>query len=156
MRVQEIMTQPPQTCRLDTNLAVASRQMKEMGCGTLAVLDRDGRLAGILTDRDLAMAVGDTRREASRIAVDKAMTHHVHTCRTTEDVRVALAKMAAAKVRRLPVLDDQGHLRGIVSLDDIVLWGVDHGAVATSEVAGALRSICASRVPALELEGPRF
>ena len=155
MRVRNIMTQPPETCHIETTLAAASRHMRETGCGTLAVLDAGGRLAGILTDRDLALAVGDTRREASRVAVDKAMTHHVETCRPDDDLRLALERMAAAKVRRLPVVDGDGDLKGLLSIDDIILWGLQDGAVGMHNLMKALRSIVSPRGAALEPELPR-
>lgn len=154
MKVQDIMTQPPQTCHSDTDLALASRRMKETGYGTLAVMDHHGRLAGILTDRDLALAIGDTRREAARVSVDKAMTHHVHTCRPGDDLHLALELMASARVRRLPVVDPEGDLRGIISIDDIILWGVQHGGVNMTELTTALRSICSPRTAVVEV--PEF
>jgi CBS domain-containing protein len=154
MKVRDIMTQPPRTCRRETSLAVASRQMRALGCGTLAVLDSNGRLAGIVTDRDLAMAVGDTTRDPSRVAVDKAMTHRVHTCRPEDDLHAALARMTQARVRRLPVVDSDGDLKGIISIDDIALWGVQHGGVGLHEFTSALRSVCAPRTVALEASSP--
>ena len=68
------MTTPPQTCLLDTSLAIVSRRMKETGCGTLIVLDHRGKPAGMLTDRDLALAIGESKRNASHIAAHEAMT----------------------------------------------------------------------------------
>jgi CBS domain-containing protein len=147
------MTQPPQTCHVDTDLVMASRRMKETGCGTLAVIDHRGRVAGIVTDRDLALALADTRREASRIAVDKAMTHRVHACRPEDDLHVALGLMASAKVRRLPVISGEGDLKGVISIDDIILWGVHHSGVSMHDLTDALRSICARQTVALEADG---
>src|SRR5918994_331953 len=75
MTVQEIMTQPVYTCTVDTTLASASRRLRETGCGALVVLWL-GRLAGILTDRDLALAIGTigTIREAAPVRVGEMMT----------------------------------------------------------------------------------
>ena len=154
MKVRDIMTQPPQTCRRETSLALASRRMHETGCGMLAVLDSDGRLAGVLTDRDLAMSIGETRRDAARIAADKAMSHHVHTCNPDESLHAALERMASLHVRRLPVLDSDGDLKGILSIDDIILWGVVQGGVRADDLVSALRGICAPRAIALEREMP--
>lgn len=153
MRVRDIMSQPPQTCHVDSDLVLASRRMRETDIGTLAVMDHRGRLVGILTDRDLALALANTRRDPSRIAVDKAMTHHVHTCRPEDDLHVALDKMGAAKVRRLPVLSTDGDLKGIISIDDIILWGVQHAGVTMHELTDTLRAICSRRAAAIEVEG---
>jgi CBS domain-containing protein len=70
MQVQDIMTRPPQTCTVDIDLGAASRRLKETGCGVLVVLDHRGRLTGIVTDRDLALAIGDLR-EPARIRVNR-------------------------------------------------------------------------------------
>ena len=155
MKVREVMTRPPLTCRRDTTLATASRRMRDTGCGSLAVLDDRGRLAGILTDRDIAIAVADEDRQPAPRRVEEAMTHPVHTCHPEDDVHAALERMASEKVRRLPVVDD-GDLKGMISIDDIALWGVQHGGVTTQALARALRSICARRTACTESDLPPF
>jgi CBS domain-containing protein len=150
MKVRDIMTQPPSTCRLETSLGVASRRMSEKGCGTLAVVDHRGRLAGILTDRDLAIAIGKTNRNPSHVSAHEAMTRHVHTCSPDENLPAALERMTEARVRRLPVVASDGDLKGILSIDDIILWGAQHGGVARKELVRALRAICARYEPLLE------
>jgi CBS domain-containing protein len=152
MQVRDIMTQKPHTCRRETSLADASRRMKATGAGTLAVVDSDGRLAGILTDRDLAIAVGGTARDPGRVAVDKAMTHQVHTCSPGDDLHLALAQMTRHEVRRLPVVDRDGVLCGIISIDDIVLYGVQHAAVEAQELTAAMAALCARARTALQPE----
>jgi CBS domain-containing protein len=150
MKVRDIMTQPPCTCRLDTSLGIASRRMKDMGCGTLAVLDQRGRVAGILTDRDLAIAIGQTNRDSSHISAQEAMTGHVYTCSPDDDLPGALQRMTEAKVRRLPVVTSDGDLQGILSIDDIILWGVQHGGVTRKDLVQALRAICAAHAPVFD------
>jgi CBS domain-containing protein len=145
MRVREIMTQPPQTCRLDTDLSTASRRMKEFDCGFLPVLDPRGRVAGVLTDRDIAIAVGDRRRSASHVAAHEAMTPKVQTCLPDEDIRRVLDRMATWRFRRFPVVSPDGDLKGVISIDDIILWGYEQGGVSARELADALRAICAPR-----------
>ena len=156
MRVRYIMTQPPQTCRTDTPLVMASRRMRAMECGTLAVLDDHGRLAGILTDRDVALALGNTDRDAARVTAGEVMSRQVQTCGPEDDLHVALDRMASARVRRLPVIDAEGDLKGILSIDDIVVWGVGRNAVSMHQLADALRRICASHLAQSDLEMPRF
>ena len=143
MKAKHIMTQPPQTCTVDMNLAAASRRMKETGSGTLAVLNRHGRLAGIVTDRDLALAIGDAR-DLSVIAVAKVMSHPVHTCEPDEDVHAVLDTMSRFKVRRLPVVGEEGAVDGMISIDDIILWGVPRSAVSLRALVTALRSLCSA------------
>lgn len=150
MKVRDIMSQPPQTCRLDTDLATASRRMKDFGCGSLPVLDPQGRVVGVLTDRDIALAVGDRRRSASHVAAHEAMTRRVQTCLPDEDIHRVLSRLATWRLRRLPVVSSDGDLKGVISIDDIILWGVEEGGVSTRELAGALRAICAPRAAAYD------
>src|SRR6185503_5026359 len=80
MRVHEVMTEPPQTCPRTMHLADASRRMRDSGCGSLVVLGARGRVVGIVTDRDLALALGK-HRDAGRLSLDRVMTQPVHICR---------------------------------------------------------------------------
>jgi CBS domain-containing protein len=147
MNVNCIMTQPPSTCRLETTLGVASKRMAETGCGTLVVLDHAGKVAGILTDRDLAIAIGKTTRSPSHISAQEAMTRNVHTCAPDERLSAVLERMAEAKVRRLPVVTPDGDLHGLLSIDDIILWGVQNRGVTRKSLVRALRAICSAHEP---------
>ena len=69
MKVQDVMTQPAHTCTINMDLAAAGRRMNYTGCGTLVVLNK-GRLAGILTDRDLALSMGKVG-DPTRLTVGK-------------------------------------------------------------------------------------
>jgi CBS domain-containing protein len=136
------MTREPATCGLDTPLDQASRLMNEEHCGTLVVLNRRGHPVGILTDRDLALEVGKTSRPPSEIPAREAMTSPVQTCTPDDSLSAALERMAGATVRRLPVLSTTGALKGIVSIDDIVVWGLQHDGVTRKELLRALRAVC--------------
>ena len=155
MNARDVMTRPAYTCRLDTTLDEASRFMEENACGTLIVLDGAGRLAGILTDRDLAMTIGRTESRPPDLPVVGAMTRNVHTCSPTDDLSVALERMSDAKVRRLPVVDAGGKVQGMLSIDDIVLWGLGHYGVKKKVLVNALRSICAFAEPDVRDRGCR-
>lgn len=154
MKVRDIMTQPPQTCRLETPLGLASRRMKEAGCGTLVVLDHHGRVGGILTDRDLALAMGKTNRNPSHITAEEAMTRHVHTSAPDESVPAALQRMTDFRIRRLPVVAADGDLQGMLSVDDIIMWGGERGGVTRKDLVRALRAICSEHVPSPEVAEP--
>ena len=147
MRVRDIMTANVVSCRKDTDLATAARLMLEKRFGTLPVVDEHGRVAGIITDRDIAMAAATRQRNASHIAVYEAMSGHAATCQADENVDTALKKMEGRRVRRLPVLDRDGRLTGILSLDDIVLRGLDGvSGVPTPMFIEAMQLLC-SRPP---------
>jgi CBS domain-containing protein len=152
MKVHDIMRQPPFTCRLETSLGLASRRMLGTACGSLVVLDHGDRVVGILTDRDLAIAIGKTNRDASHIPAHEAMTRDVLTCSPDENLPAVLERMAEAKVRRLPVVTSEGVLQGMLSIDDIVLWGVQHGGVTLKGLVRGLRAICRAHEPQVKEE----
>ena len=125
------------------HLADAGRRMRDTGCGSLVVLGARGRVIGIVTDRDLALALGE-HHDAARLTVGRVMSQPVHMCRPDDDVTVALDRMASVHVRRLPVVDTDGDVKGLISIDDIVLWGLQSSGVGMHALIAALRSLCAA------------
>jgi CBS domain-containing protein len=145
MKVQDVMTRDVRTCRPESNLAEAVKEMWDADCGALPVVGADGRVVGMITDRDICIAVATKGRPADRIAVrDVASDQVVHTCLAADQTSAALKTMQTYKVRRLPVVDGQGHLQGIVSLNDIVTHA---GAARASQIIDTLASICEHRAP---------
>jgi CBS domain-containing protein len=120
MKVQDLMTSPARSCTPDTSLATAARLMGDYGCGALPVLDDAGRPVGILTDRDVCMAVARMNRFPSAIAVREAMTSNPSTCAPGSEIGDVLNLMATRRVRRLPVVDGEGRLVGILSQSDVI------------------------------------
>jgi CBS domain-containing protein len=153
MKVREIMTEPPLTCTPETSLAVAARRMREADYGTLPVVDSHGQLTGIITDRDICLALAATNRNALHVAVHEVMTRKVFSALLDDDVRNALATMKQARVRRLPVRDEFGRLKGMLSIEDIVVRGLEGDGIPASEIVDALRSMYA-RVPVTGESGP--
>ena len=151
MKVQDVITQPAHTSTINMDLAAASRRMNDTGCGTLVVLNK-GRLAGIVTDRDLALSLGKLG-DPTRLTVGKVMSYPVHLCRREDDVHTALDTMALFKVRRLPVISQTGDVEGVVSIDDIILWGVPKAAVSLHKLSAALRAICSASTAAVQEAG---
>jgi CBS domain-containing protein len=150
MKVADLMTTDLVTCTPDTNLAEAAKRMWDRDCGILPVVDRHGHVAGLITDRDICMAVATKHRPASRISVSEVTAGRVVTVAPADDVEIALQRMAAHQVRRLPAIDQSGALKGIVSLNDIVLYG--NGLAASPEaVVEAMRRVCAHRKTAVTL-----
>jgi CBS domain-containing protein len=156
MKVSDIMTAPPQTCHLHTELATASGRMQQTGTGALVVLDNHGKVAGVVTDRDLAMAIVSHPRGTGHRSVEQVMSRHLRTCKPDDAVQDALLEMSRHGLRRLPVVTSDGDLKGVVSIDDIILWGVNPGATTQHELIAALRRICAARTAAPEPELPRL
>ena len=119
MKVREVMKSPAHSCTADASLAAAAIVMRDYECGALPVLDGQGRPIGILTDRDVCMAVTLKNRFPAAISVREVMTPHPLTCSPDTGLTDAIEAMAERHVRRLPVVDAGGRLVGIVSLSDV-------------------------------------
>jgi signal-transduction protein with cAMP-binding, CBS, and nucleotidyltransferase domain len=156
MKVREIMIQPVQTCHVHTDVATASRRMKESATGMLVVLDDHGRAKGVVTDRDLALLIGLPGHDIARLPVRKAMSRHLYACNEGDTLHEALATMARRHVRRLPVMSTDGDLSAVLSIDDIILWAVHQGVVTPRELATALRTICGLQAVPDDSEPPTF
>jgi CBS domain-containing protein len=148
MKVNDIMTASPEACRPDDNLAAAVELLWKADCGVLPVVDHSGRVAGILTDRDICIALGTRNVRASNARVASVMRTTVQTCHPGDDVLTALSLMTDRRVRRLPVVDDAGRLVGLVSLNDAVLAaGAGRNAVRPGAVLDAFKAVCAHPLP---------
>ncbi len=119
MFVRELMTRHAATIGADETIEAAARRMKELGIGALPVLDR-GQLSGILTDRDLAVRAVARGADPTRTRVRAAMTPQVIACREDDEVEEAARRMEERAVRRIMVLDREGGLSGMLSVEDLV------------------------------------
>lgn len=119
MKVAEIMTVGVKTCSPSDNLHAAAKIMWEEDCGCVPVLDRDSKVVGILTDRDICMAAYTQGFPLHAMTVESAMAATVISCNPGDEIADAEELMRQHKVRRLPIVDDGGKLAGILSLSDI-------------------------------------
>lgn len=145
MKVRDIMTTDVSSCRPESTLAEAARAMWDRDCGFLPVVSSEGRVVGVITDRDICMAVATKGRTADRISVGEVTEYKLYTCLAGDDVGAALKTMKTRQVRRLPVVDESGHLTGVVSMNDIVLHANAKRGVPPAEVVSALKGICEHR-----------
>jgi CBS domain-containing protein len=145
VKIRDIMTEPAIACSPDTNLAAAAELMWSADCGVLPVVE-DGKLCGILTDRDICIALGTRSSPAAQIAVRDVAAAHVETCTPESDVHSAMHTMRRAKVRRLPVVDEQGYLKGLLGLNDIILAVDRKGSKLTyEEVMNTVKAVSEHR-----------
>jgi len=121
MTVEQLMTKPVWTCTAEDSLCEAARIMWERDCGCVPVVESNssGRVVGIVTDRDVCMAAYLQGRPLESLRVRDAMARVLRTCRPGDSLGEAEGLMRAAHVRRLPVVDDAGHLLGVLSLADL-------------------------------------
>ena len=125
LRIKDVMTPQAEVISPDATTEEAAAIMKTLDIGVLPVCDEAG-LVGILTDRDLVMRVLATTRDAKAMLVGEAMTPSVVYCFEDDDVEHAATIMAGQQIRRLPVLDKNRKLVGIVSVGDIAVHTQDH------------------------------
>jgi CBS domain-containing protein len=113
------MTTPVVSVALDDSLSAAASRMWERDCGALPVVAGNGQVAGMLTDRDICMATWSRGTAPELISVKDAMSTKLVTCFADDEVQDAAAAMRSSQVRRLPVVDADQCLVGVLSLADI-------------------------------------
>lgn len=121
MLVRELSPTYVASCRPDTNLATAAALLWEHDCGILPVVDDAYKVLGVLTDRDICMAVATRNETASRLVAREVMSQGVHSVAAGDTAAQALKIMRKHHVRRLPITTAEGILEGIVSLNDLFL-----------------------------------
>jgi CBS domain-containing protein len=141
MKISEILTPDPQCVTPETTLARAAQKMKALDVGMLPICEKD-QLVGTITDRDITVRAVAEGYNPSTTTVREAMTRKMVYCFDDEDITEAALLMESRQVRRLPVINRDKRLVGIVSLGDLavrthrerlvgeVLEGISEPAVA--------------------------
>ncbi len=134
MQVAQAMSNKVKIANPSQSIRDAARMMEEMDCGCLPVGEND-RLVGMITDRDIALRAVAAGK-SSKTAIREIMTSDVKYCFEDQDLDEVTQNMAAIKVRRLPVLNHDKRLVGILSLGDIALTeAADSTASALSAIS---------------------
>lgn len=147
MKVQDVMTRSPATCLLQDSLHTAAQKLWERDCGCLPVVDPDGRPIAMLTDRDVCMAAWSQGLPLHEMQVATAMSRQLVSCRLQEETSAVASRMAKHGVRRLPVLDADGMLVGIVSLNDLAALARRQPALGSVATVDALVVLLAVSQP---------
>lgn len=151
MLVNDVMRREPNVATPGMSLERVGRLMAEADCGFLPVVVDGGTVAGVITDRDVCLALTTRSRHPAELEVRQVMSGEVWSCRAQDDVTDALRVMAERKVRRLAVLDENKRLRGVLSLDDVLVEARPQGTggrPSFEQVAQTLQAICRHVVPA--------
>jgi CBS domain-containing protein len=122
--IRELMTENPKTVSSDATVVEATRVMRDDDVGLVPVVDGD-RLVGTVTDRDIAIRVVAEERDANSTAVREIASTDLVTIDPEQDLDEALRLMAQHQVRRLPVVEEDGRLVGIVAQADVARHGDD-------------------------------
>src|ERR1043165_7356814 len=145
MRVQDLMTHPAITCHGNDVLDRAAQRMWEHDCGALPVVNDEGKVTGMITDRDVCMAALTQGRPLHDLLVNVAMAKHVIAVGPDNTIGDVEHLMAEHQIRRLPVLDAANRPLGVISLNDLAIEAVQpdtrmkHGI---SKVTHPLAPVC--------------
>ena len=144
------LIQSVKACHPDDRLNTAAQIMWENDCSSVPVVDAEGTVVGMVTDRDVCVAAYTQGRPLAALPVSSAMSKTVYTCKPGDSLAAAEEMLRAHKVRRVPVVDAAGHLVGILSLNDIAREAAHERAskkkeARFEEVAGTLATICEPR-----------
>ena len=135
MLVEQLMNRPPVTCTPDDSCHEAARLMWEHDCGVLPVVARDGTLCGMITDRDICMAACLRGLKLEEMRVNEVMAQEVASCRPGDPIGVAERTMSRCQVRRLPVVDPDNQVVGVLSLNDLAREAEQEGGRRKPEVS---------------------
>ena len=133
--VRDCMTENAVCVGSEEPVTAAARLMARRNLGMLPVRGRDGRLAGVVTDRDLVLRCIAAGQDAAQMSVERVMSNYVAAVAPEDSMEQAARRMAAERVRRLPVVED-GKLVGMVSLGDLARQGAY--AMEAGECLGAV------------------
>ena len=137
-RCGDVMTREPACCEPADSIPRIAQLMKTEDVGAVPVVESktSRRLVGIVTDRDIVVKILADGKTVEKSTVRDAMTNNPVTCREDDDVSQAVARMAERKVRRIPIVDGSGTLRGIIAQADIATRV--HRGTTTGELVEAI------------------
>lgn len=152
MKVKDVMTPDAKAIWLTESLAEAAQMMWDNDCGIVPVIKDGRKVIGLITDRDICMAMAMRDMNPSSVSVEEVMTGEVYSVNAEDDIKHALQAMQEHKVRRLPVLNAEGELEGILSMNDVVLNATasagPNGRIRYSDIVKTFRAICEHSRPA--------
>ncbi|MEY2785783.1 MAG: hypothetical protein RL277_1995 [Planctomycetota bacterium] len=146
MKVSECMSPCVHTVLPAATLSEAASMLWEHDLGALPVVDADGHLCGMLTDRDISMAALTSGRALHQLVVSNHMASTVFAVMAQDALSVAEQRLAMHQLRRLPVVDGEGRLVGIIALSDLA-----RSSIPGARIKALLAKICAPRTQRVQL-----
>lgn len=152
MKVEQLMNKNVATCRPEDTLNEVARVFWDCDTGCLPVIDHESRVIGMITDRDVCLAAFFQGASLKDLWVGNTMARRVHSARVGDDLEGALELMRTHQVRRLPVVDANGRITGLLSITDVVHSGAKGGELKPKRVLKAVASITERRLPQRSVE----
>jgi CBS domain-containing protein len=144
MKIAELMTPHPVTCARSTNLCEAAALMLQADCGILPLVE-EGKICGVVTDRDLFIALGTRNARPASITVGDVARGPVYSCGPEDDIEGALELMREHAIRRLPVEEFGGTVVGIVSLNDLLRATTAINGLSGPDIIATLQAVASHR-----------
>ena len=118
---ESVMTKNPTCCQPSDSVMKVAQWMKRENIGSIPVIENDEtrKLVGIVTDRDLALKIVGQGADPKSVQVEEVMTHKLVTCRPEDDIQRALDKMSEHQLRRIPIVNNEKMILGIISQADV-------------------------------------
>jgi CBS domain-containing protein len=148
MQVRDIMTYQVICCDPGSDLEQVAALMQERDCGCIPVADDQGHALGMITDRDIAMAAAARHKALWELHAQDLLGRGLYACHPDDEIHQALDIMTAWQVHRLPVLDEAGEVKGLLSLDDVVACAERHvrgqgrPELSYDDAMQALKAVC--------------
>lgn len=143
MKCKDLMTKHVKTCTPECTAKQAAQIMQDWNCGVVPIINKNDEIQGIVTDRDIALYTALKNKKAENVYVKEFMTKNVFTCRHDQDIDTAISVMKSNKVRRLPIVNQQNQLVGLISLGDIAV--LSHEEHETFEALESISSPISSQ-----------
>lgn len=144
MKIASLVRRDITSCSIHDTLDHAAQLMWERDIGCLPVIDDQGHVTGMVTDRDICMAAYTQGLPLRAIPVTTAMAKRVFSCELGDELESVERTMSEHQIRRMPVIDEQGHPVGIVSLNDLAR-AASLGKLPPSEITSTLAAVSAPR-----------
>jgi CBS domain-containing protein len=143
MKVKDLMTaNQSKYCRPETKLLQAAKIMETSNFGALPVVDKEKKVIGIITDRDICLSLAQKHATPfAKITVGQIMPTQVNTVNLNDDISVALREMRINQIGRLPVVDSHGKIKGIITLHQLINKAVGSGSELTGTLSGTGENI---------------
>lgn len=148
MKVKEIMTGDAGFCYGVDSLTKAASIMWQRDCGAVPIVNAESKVIGMVTDRDICIAVASRNERASELKVGDLCDGNVLSTEPGADIKDAVKTMRKNQVRRLPVVDKDGYLRGVLSMADVL------NAAAAKKSSKSVRKLAFSLAKAMTKKAP--
>ena len=121
MKVKSIMAKEVGFCHPTDNFSKAVEIMRQKDCGVVPIVDEKKKVVGIITDRDICIALASQNKKASEIKVSEVIKSKIVVCAESDDAETVLKRMKRKQIKRLPVVSKKRELVGILSITDVLL-----------------------------------